>query len=337
MLRYVAIQNFGIYYGHQCLHLHTKDDFPATIVSGLGGTGKTTIAQAIHWCLYGTQKACDIMNVAAREKLEIGKTDSVEVELSIQHKGKILTLKRIHKVICRPEGLIEDDRRFYCNDLECAEQQYNDLVQIVLPHQLFSLHYWAPELFGRDRYYSREDLPLELYRCLEESHELYCNKKNVDHGQYSFTDHMSKVISIAQRFYAEQSGRYGDVKLLWGKGFRISYTIDNLVFEGKLPEREYNSLHAAIIVACHVFCVKNELMWGCLPIILDGAEKAFRYNPREYLAYIKELPNSQTLILKHESEYLPGKSLINVSNVYTYVLETDEGKTKARITYPKKQ
>lgn len=337
MLRYVAIHNFGIYYGHQCLHLHTKDDFPATIVSGLGGTGKTTIAQAIHWCLYGTQKACDIMNVAAREKLEIGKTDSVEVELSIQHKGKTLTLKRIHKVICRPEGLIEDDRRFYCNDLECAEQQYNNLVQIIMPRQLFHFNCWTAQLFGTDRYYSREELSPLLYDCLHESHELYCEKYKVAHDQYSFTEHMGKINNIAQRIYAVQSGRYGDIKLIWDKGFRISYEIESIVFEGKLPEREYTPLHAAMVVACQIFCIKNELMWGCLPVIVDGSDRDFRCAPKGYLAYIRELPDSQALILKHERDIPPSKSLFGISNVYTYILETDEDKMKARITYPKKQ
>ena len=73
-----------------------------TIIMGNNGTGKTTLAQAFSWCLYGETsfKIKEVLNKEIETKLESGFGTIVEVKIGIEHgdvKYEILREQRYQK------------------------------------------------------------------------------------------------------------------------------------------------------------------------------------------------------------------------------------------------
>lgn len=90
LINSIDILNFRVFAGHQHVDFSTDADKNVTIILADNGTGKTTIAQAFSWCLYGKttfKKANDLLSFSVRDSLEEGRSAKVEVSLSISHKG----------------------------------------------------------------------------------------------------------------------------------------------------------------------------------------------------------------------------------------------------------
>ena len=53
----LTLQNFRPYYGTVKMEFPTSDEAPICLVHGPNGYGKTSLLMALHWCLYGNDKA----------------------------------------------------------------------------------------------------------------------------------------------------------------------------------------------------------------------------------------------------------------------------------------
>lgn len=118
-----------------------------TIISGKNGTGKTTIADAFHWLLFG-KDSCD------REKFDYKTLDSNghiiprlphEVSGILEVNGKeIRLLKRVTEKWVRSSGESEatfkgnETERFF-NDVPCTEKDYNAKIDEICSQSTFKL------------------------------------------------------------------------------------------------------------------------------------------------------------------------------------------------------
>ena len=55
-VRNIQIKNFRTFYGEkEPIELSTDTKSPVTVIHGVSGRGKTTLLNAVHWCIYGTE------------------------------------------------------------------------------------------------------------------------------------------------------------------------------------------------------------------------------------------------------------------------------------------
>lgn len=53
IFQYIKIKNFCPYYDEQTIHFATDNYCNVTVIRGVNGTGKTSLLNALNWCLYG--------------------------------------------------------------------------------------------------------------------------------------------------------------------------------------------------------------------------------------------------------------------------------------------
>jgi DNA sulfur modification protein DndD len=94
----LKLENFGPYFGEHEIDLSVTDNAPLIVIHGENERGKTTIANAIRWCLYNTAKGrgghaiplSRLLNNAAREAGRY----NMAVTLEFSHEGVPYILER---------------------------------------------------------------------------------------------------------------------------------------------------------------------------------------------------------------------------------------------------
>ena len=89
LLKLLKLKDFRQFKGEQTITFATDSEKNVTVIMGDNGTGKTTLAQAFTWCLYGDTDFEDkIMLCKATSKDMLpGDTEKVRAELSLTHKS----------------------------------------------------------------------------------------------------------------------------------------------------------------------------------------------------------------------------------------------------------
>ena len=94
----IKMKNFGVFTEDKIDFAHRKGSRRiVTFVIGANGTGKTTLANAMRWCLFGETGFSDQNSIAAIEALrsvDIGEAVDVEVCLELQHQEMQYTFIR---------------------------------------------------------------------------------------------------------------------------------------------------------------------------------------------------------------------------------------------------
>ena len=98
-IKYIELKNFRQFKDLR-LEFSTDTSKNVTIVMGNNGTGKTTLAQAFSWCLYGETsfKIKKVLNKEVEENLKINYGVSVVVKMKVHMKlleHKIIIKKRM--------------------------------------------------------------------------------------------------------------------------------------------------------------------------------------------------------------------------------------------------
>ena len=95
IFRYIKLKNFCPYYGEQTIRFAADEYCNVTVIRGVNGTGKTSLLNALNWCLYGdsffseTREFVNRHVVARAENVdtsvEIGFTDQ-DIEYRVERK-----------------------------------------------------------------------------------------------------------------------------------------------------------------------------------------------------------------------------------------------------------
>lgn len=89
-LDYIEISNFRPYYGNQRINFGYAEDKNLTIILADNGSGKTSLVNALTWCLYGKElhdvrdKNEPIYNLKAANEAEIGGFNELKVKVKIR-------------------------------------------------------------------------------------------------------------------------------------------------------------------------------------------------------------------------------------------------------------
>ena len=89
LLKSLKLKDFRQFKGEQTIMFSDDPEKNVTVIMGDNGTGKTTLAQAFTWCLYGETGFDDkilLCKATSRDMLP-GQTEKVRAELTLTHKG----------------------------------------------------------------------------------------------------------------------------------------------------------------------------------------------------------------------------------------------------------
>lgn len=89
LLKSLKVKDFRQFMGEQQVHFATDENKNVTIIMGENGSGKTSLAQAFTWCLYGTTDFDDniLLCKATSQKMLPDTEETVRAELCLIHNG----------------------------------------------------------------------------------------------------------------------------------------------------------------------------------------------------------------------------------------------------------
>ena len=146
LLQKISITNFRQYKGTTEIAFSTDKKKNVTVIMGENGTGKTTLAQAFMWVLYGETefKVKELLNRDLRDEMYPGDEQQVKVELVVQDDvGKYYHVVRRQKYICKQKRVDKGELLFTVRykdengQLQSMEEKPSKyFVKKMLPNEL---------------------------------------------------------------------------------------------------------------------------------------------------------------------------------------------------------
>lgn len=116
-----------------------------TIVKGDNGTGKSTLFDAMLWCLFGKNSQNDTkFSIKNTVKTELNRADHI-VELTMMVDGEPVTAKRVYREVWTKRRGSEEteftghETLYFWNNVPCSQKEYQVKVSEIAEEQLFKL------------------------------------------------------------------------------------------------------------------------------------------------------------------------------------------------------
>lgn len=109
LIRSITVENFLPFQGKQTIRFSTDPDRNVTLIMGDNGAGKTSLAQAFEWCLYGhaPKDSLQVINAFVRDHIVSGNYREAAVEVELDKDGTIFTISRRQKYARRESGVLD--------------------------------------------------------------------------------------------------------------------------------------------------------------------------------------------------------------------------------------
>lgn len=159
LLKSMKLKDFRQFKGSQEIKFSCDREKNVTIILGMNASGKTTLAQAFIWCLYGDTDFEDkmVMNKATAKDMLPNSEEKVRVEIELIHNKLDYTLIREQRFSKDKNGLPKqpnqtsfhvsyknvDGQREFVNDLQTEMQMKN-----ILPKELSKYFFFDGERIG---------------------------------------------------------------------------------------------------------------------------------------------------------------------------------------------
>ncbi len=107
LLKSITLTDFRNFKGVQSIEFAVDSCKNVTIIMGENNSGKTTLAQAFTWCLYGTTDFLDpnVMSKSALQDMKSHETKKTSVKIQLQHKNMVYDILR------EQEYTLDDNRK----------------------------------------------------------------------------------------------------------------------------------------------------------------------------------------------------------------------------------
>lgn len=154
IIKNITLKNFRQFVD-TTIEFATDAEKNITVVMGDNGTGKTTLAQAFQWALYGgtSFQIREIINRIVREQMTMGQPKTVSVSIEICYNEREYSIKR--SVTYKKDGqmkLQEEDHKFTISTIdENGELHYFDegkrdyMIKQFLPKDLSKFFFFDGE------------------------------------------------------------------------------------------------------------------------------------------------------------------------------------------------
>lgn len=154
IIRQMKLQNFRQYVD-AAIEFSTDKEKNITVIMGDNGTGKTTLAQAFQWVLYGKTnfQIHELLNRMVREKMGTGEKKEVSVLLDVTYNNQDYTLRRIQEYYKNANQKVEERQgKFTISQIDnkgnvkyVPEHQKDYIVKQLLPKDLSNFFFFDGE------------------------------------------------------------------------------------------------------------------------------------------------------------------------------------------------
>lgn len=159
LLKSLKLKDFRQFKGEQRIDFATDNQRNVTIILGENGSGKTSLAQAFTWCLYGKTDFDDpiLLSKATAQPMLPGQEETVRVELSLTHSGTDYTIISTQQYRKNQSGSIQSvgQRKFAITykgkdgQQEFVPDLQSDLrMKEILPSELSKYFFFDGERIG---------------------------------------------------------------------------------------------------------------------------------------------------------------------------------------------
>lgn len=106
LIKSITVTNFLPFQNEQRIEFSTDPDRNVTLIMGNNGAGKTSLAQAFEWCLYGhsPKDSSSVINAFVRDHITPGNYRYASVAIEIEKDGRTFTVSRSQKYARRASG-----------------------------------------------------------------------------------------------------------------------------------------------------------------------------------------------------------------------------------------
>jgi DNA sulfur modification protein DndD len=109
LIESITVENFLPFQGKQTVEFSTDSNRNVTLIMGNNGSGKTSLAQAFEWCLYGLapKESTSVINAFVRDHISSGSYMYASVEIVLVKDSVTYTITRRQKYSRRESGLLD--------------------------------------------------------------------------------------------------------------------------------------------------------------------------------------------------------------------------------------
>ena len=109
LIESITVENFLPFQGKQTVEFSTDSNRNVTLIMGNNGSGKTSLAQAFEWCLYGLapKESTSVINAFVRDHISSGSYMYASVEIVLVKDSVTYTITRRQKYSRRESGLMD--------------------------------------------------------------------------------------------------------------------------------------------------------------------------------------------------------------------------------------
>lgn len=145
-IKSITIENFLPFQGKQRIDFSTDKERNVTLVMGNNGAGKTSLAQAFEWCLYGKppKDSPQVINAFVKDHIAPGSSRYASVEIELEKDGKEYKISRKQRYSRRESGILDRPGQFEFVILykengetrQVASNEQTDTINRLLSNQL---------------------------------------------------------------------------------------------------------------------------------------------------------------------------------------------------------
>ncbi len=108
-IRAITVENFLPFQNRQTIEFSTDKERNVTLIMGNNGAGKTSLAQAFEWCLYGKapKDTAQVINAFVRDHITPGSYRYASVEIELDKDGTTYNISRKQKYGRKENGSLD--------------------------------------------------------------------------------------------------------------------------------------------------------------------------------------------------------------------------------------
>ena len=143
LLKSIKLKNFRQYINVSEIEFSADSNQNVTVILGGNGSGKTSLAQAFTWCLYGITDFEDpsMLNNVIKSKMLPGHEEEVRVDIELIHEDHLYNISRIQTYKMTNNGKITSfPPEFFVAEKIDGQQEFSDNPELevkqILPKEL---------------------------------------------------------------------------------------------------------------------------------------------------------------------------------------------------------
>ncbi len=313
MLKQIILNNYRAFAGENIINFNKDDDSQLTVITSLTtGAGKSTIIEAIYWCLYGenivTQPIERIFNIEALKTKNVLDVCNMYVEMVFKDKDRTFVLKREVTISKKSDNYKIHREVVYINDKNINKVLLEKVIRKNIPKELLNLFIVTQEVLEPE----------------------YLNV--IEKAIHYVSQSQEELVEFANAIYPEVIKKFerytkNDCKIFYKKETNGKYKIFYENIESDYITKVTNTaiLNILFLVVTQDYLLKNYNFLKNFPIIIEDVFLSDGINMNFLLESIQ---NKQIITLMHFSHYLREKKSTDFQNVIGLALNDNHTSIK---------